>query len=699
MEVVAASRDRENLIENFGAHIKIENMEEYYRSRLDPTKDMGGYHTYDEMVAELTILQDTYPTVARLDTIGYTYEGRPMYAFKISDNVDVDEDEPEVQFNGMVHAREPMGLEICMTTIHHLLDNQIVPGIADKINNTEIWFVPCMNPDGYIYNQTTNPNGGGMWRKNRRDNGDGTYGIDLNRNWGFKWAAYPNSSWDPSSLLYHGTGPFSEPETQVMRDFINAHEFVAIVNFHSYGMIHLSPFGVANVIGSPDNPILDNYVSQYAAMAGYEYGYIGGLTGFGGDAACWQYAEQMDKPKSFAFLIETATDFWPSVEEMQDHCERNDYANMQLIEDAQTLYNTPSFWLSTDLTAYDSTVDECCVDYTETFTFRNNHESTAISISMSYNNLGGISGWCTPHLFNGILNPGESVEISFDMIPSTLFDQPDGARTQGNLNLVLISQDEASIIDLLTFQIMMEFSADFNDGDSYMACADNCPYVANEDQADFDGDGIGDACDNCPEVPNVLQLDLDGDGTGDDCDLCPGFADYFDTDGDGVPNGCDNCVDAANSDQADDDNDGFGNICDICEGYDDAFDNDEDGVPDGCDLCEGFDDSADLDGDGVPDGCDNCPELANPDQTDDDQNGVGDACQAVCGDVNGDDEPNVGDAVFMIAYVFNGGPAPDPICAGDANGDGNPNVGDAVYLIAYVFSGGTPPVESCCAME
>jgi photosystem II stability/assembly factor-like uncharacterized protein len=68
----------------------------------------------------------------------------------------------------------------------------------------------------------------------------------------------------------------------------------------------------------------------------------------------------------------------------------------------------------------------------------------------------------------------------------------------------------------------------------------------------------------------------------------------------------------------------------------------------------------------------------------------------VCGDANGDGQVNVGDAVYLIAYVFSGGPAPDPECSGRANGDRQVNVGDAVYLIAYVFSGGQPPVEGCC---
>jgi hypothetical protein len=127
----------------------------------------------------------------------------------------------------------------------------------------------------------------------------------------------------------------------------------------------------------------------------------------------------------------------------------------------------------------------------------------------------------------------------------------------------------------------------------------------------------------------------------------------------------------------------------------DSRDIDDDGVLNENDNCTDVSnsDQSDGDADGVGDACDNCPDVSNADQIDSDENGIGDACQFVCGDANGDGEPNVGDAVFMINYVFNGGPAPDPSEAGDANCDGDSNVGDAVYLINYVFNGGPEP---CC---
>jgi len=698
-EVVATSRDRRTLIERFGARIEIEDMEAYYRKNLDPAKDMGGYHTYDETYDELVALQAANPTIARLDTIGFSIEGRAIFAFKISDNVDVDEtDEPEIQFNGLTHAREPMGLEICLTTINYLLDNQADPDVADIINTTEIWFVPIINPDGYVYNETTNPNGGGMWRKNMRDNGDGSFGIDLNRNWGFIWGLPANSSHDPSSIVYCGTGPFSEPETTVLRDFFNAHDFVVAVNFHSYGQIFLYPFGAPDIAGCPDNTIFEDMCNYVAAITGYGYGTIGGPAGFGGDASCWQYAEQDAKRKTFAILPETATEFWPPIPEMEDHCQRHLQSNLELIDRAHTLFNQPSFWMATNLAYVDSTIDDCSSDFSKTFAFRNTHESTPITFVTTYTDFTPSPGWCQATIFNGTVAPGDSATMTFDFTPSSMFGMPHGSLAWGRMNVALIAEDGSGKMDLLQYYIKMRYSADDSDGDELVACMDNCPMHYNPDQADEDDDGAGDACDNCFGLYNPDQADDDNDGAGNLCDICPGEDDFANADGDTLVDCLDNCPEAVNDDQADSDGDLVGDACDNCPQVvnADQEDADGDGAGDACDICPGYDDFADTDGDNVPDSCDNCPDAANADQTDSDGNGIGDACQFVCGDADGDRAINVSDAVHIINYVFKGGPAPDPLCAADANDDDDTNIADAVYIISYVFKGGPEPVEPCC---
>ena len=145
------------------------------------------------------------------------------------------------------------------------------------------------------------------------------------------------------------------------------------------------------------------------------------------------------------------------------------------------------------------------------------------------------------------------------------------------------------------------------DRDGFPNNFDNCPWVANSDQADSDHDGLGDACDNCPHAANADQADGDGDGVGDACDNCRSVAnpDQRDSDGDGLGDPCDNCPHAANPSQSDTDHDGIGDACDNCPqlANPDQKDTDGDGLGDVCDP--------DIDGDGIPNGSDNCPSTAN----------------------------------------------------------------------------------------
>lgn len=195
------------------------------------------------------------------------------------------------------------------------------------------------------------------------------------------------------------------------------------------------------------------------------------------------------------------------------------------------------------------------------------------------------------------------------------------------------------------------------DGDGICDSVDNCPGIANADQADADGDGIGDVCDNCPNDYNPDQLDSDGDS----------FADA-----------CDNCPNDPNSSQEDADNDGIGDVCDICP--DDPYN--------------------DQDSDGICGDIDNCPGIANPGQEDSNSNGIGDACESCClgtrGDVSYDGSVNIQDLTYLVAYLFSGGPPPP--CWEEANVNGDVaeavNIEDVTYLVQYLFAGGAEP-PSC----
>jgi len=223
-----------------------EDLVAFYRSQLDTTQDMGGYHTYEETGDFLDSMHNEYPAITT-DTIsiGYTWEDRSIWAFKISDNPETDEDEPEILYTGLHHAREPMSIEVLLYYIDYLLTNYGTdPEATDLVNSTEMWFVVILNPDGYEYNRANDPGGGGMWRKNRRDNGNGTFGVDPNRNYGYMWG-YDDIGSSPStgSETYRGPAPFSEPENQAIRDFVFDHDFITCINYHSVAEMFLLPWG------------------------------------------------------------------------------------------------------------------------------------------------------------------------------------------------------------------------------------------------------------------------------------------------------------------------------------------------------------------------------------------------------------------------------------------------------------------------
>jgi murein tripeptide amidase MpaA len=246
----------------FSVEVLFESSEEFitfYGRSLPRAGPEGLYHSYSEIKDELQQLASAYPQIAKVYDIGDSWEktrgiaNRDILAIKISDNVGQEEDEPEILFIGCHHAREWISVEVPFYLAKYLVENYGTdPVIRSYVDNGEIWIVPMLNPDGHQYSI----DGDRWWRKNRRNNGGGSYGVDLNRNYSYMWGG-PGSSSDPWSDIYRGTAPFSEPETRAIRDLALSHEFRAIMNYHSYGQLILYPWGYTQV-PPPDEQLLSN---------------------------------------------------------------------------------------------------------------------------------------------------------------------------------------------------------------------------------------------------------------------------------------------------------------------------------------------------------------------------------------------------------------------------------------------------------
>jgi hypothetical protein len=291
------------------------DLETFYAARDGKGIGFGAFHTYSETMDQLDALHAAYPTVTTAKyAIGTTSEGRTVWALKVSDNPDVEESEPEVLFDALHHAREPMSTETCLLLIDYLGANYATDAyVRWLVDEREIFFVPIVNPDGYVYNETTNPAGGGLWRKNRRNNGDGSFGVDPNRNYPYEWIG-PGSSTDPASDLYRGPYAGSEPETQALMNLSLTYRFQTAQSFHTYSNYVLFPWGYTTN-HTPDDAVLRDVANVMAATNGYTVGQPPEiLYEVNGGSIDWQYGEQTTKGKTFAFSNEigNASDgFWP----------------------------------------------------------------------------------------------------------------------------------------------------------------------------------------------------------------------------------------------------------------------------------------------------------------------------------------------------------------------------------------------------
>ena len=242
------------------------------------------YHSYPEILSLIDSLSNVeeYQSILLVDTIGYSsLENIPIVAVKISDNVNIKEDEPRVLFVGQVHAEEVLGIEVILSLMNDLLD----PG-PEEYNHMnilksylEVWLIPSANPDGLgVVHEGLDL----TFRKNKTDFspggldpngifdfepsiGNDVDGVDLNRNFGFNWTfgdtflVFDETDYGSHYDYYRGPAPFSESEAVAIRDLALQHDFVFSIVWHSSrsGRLSEKVFTSWNWEGAKPSPDLD----------------------------------------------------------------------------------------------------------------------------------------------------------------------------------------------------------------------------------------------------------------------------------------------------------------------------------------------------------------------------------------------------------------------------------------------------------
>ena len=340
------------------------------------------YYTYDQMTDLFQNLSENYSEIMQLTSLGATYEGRDIWLVKLSDNVEDDEDEAGVLFLGAHHGNEKPSFEVLIYFIQHiinrygmqnvdddgddLINEDIIDGldndedglidedpseqrITNVLDSTQIFLIPMVNPDGVEYG----------WRKNREPNygphGKSdtitSYGVDLNRNYGFRWNIvhlFPENyyfEWitNDRSWTYRGEEPFSERETQAVKSFVETHDVSISLSYHDYGEFMLFPW-MHTSRKTPDEPLFRSIGENMSAINKYDlriYGQYGDreyliprYQGTPGSSENWLYGEHGILAFTMELCKRRPEQYEPFV---MDACLKHVGVNLYVCERAQTI--------------------------------------------------------------------------------------------------------------------------------------------------------------------------------------------------------------------------------------------------------------------------------------------------------------------------------------------------------------------------
>ncbi|MDG6220407.1 MAG: M14 family zinc carboxypeptidase, partial [Candidatus Thermoplasmatota archaeon] len=271
--------------------------------------DLGLYEymNYSQYEDFLGNISTEFSSIVSLETIGLSWEGRPIHVVVVNGNPGVYNGEPRVLAIGNMHGDEVLSGDALIWFLHRIVSSYgSDQEVTDMVDSRELWFVPILNPDGREKTLSGTP-----WRKNMRNNGDGNYGVDLNRNFEYQWGAGISSN-NTGSENYRGPAPFSEPETRAIRDNLTANRsFELVLSYHNHGQLVLYPWGYGPTV-PPDQAPLSNLSRAMASLSGPEWRYGQasdssiGMYSAGGDACDWFYAQG-----TFALTLEMGEEKMP----------------------------------------------------------------------------------------------------------------------------------------------------------------------------------------------------------------------------------------------------------------------------------------------------------------------------------------------------------------------------------------------------
>ena len=290
--VAQASEAQAERLEHMGYNVEQVEMTETYLSTFATAEEATGYHSVETLEQDLRALSEGQPDIVELREVGRSVEQRPIWALRIGERRG---SARKLLFTGCHHAREWISVEVPYLLAEHLVQHANEQPVADWLGRGELWVVPMMNPDGHEFSRTEFR----LWRKNRRPNVDGSFGVDPNRNYGYMWGTLnvSTSSHVPSDTTYVGPRAFSEPETRAIRDLIGRELMSGVLTYHSYSQLILYPWGYTDsaIVDPEDRDEITRLAERMQALIGDVHGqtYIAQqssqLYPTAGDTTDWTY--------------------------------------------------------------------------------------------------------------------------------------------------------------------------------------------------------------------------------------------------------------------------------------------------------------------------------------------------------------------------------------------------------------------------